>query len=135
MSDEVFFNIVYYSILFSVLLVGIISAIVAKSQIKLNFSEDKLRLMQKEFKKRMMIFFTMTLLFLTTIIPLYIFSPEYILLIQFIILFFSIVFFIGFIGYSLNYILIRKKLRCEESLELRRLSLESFGADEPEYHI
>jgi hypothetical protein len=116
MSDEVLFNIVYYSFLFFFALIGIISTIAARSSIKLDFPEDKLRFIQKKCKKWMVIYFIAMLLFPTTIIPLYIFSPNYILIIQFFILFFTIVFSLLSIGYFQTYLLVRKKIRAAQGM-------------------
>jgi hypothetical protein len=112
---------VYYVILLFVILIGAIATGLARLWLKLDFPEDKLRLMQKKYKKGMIIFFITMLLSLTTIIPLHIFSPKDILMIQFIILFFAIIFIFLFLGYAQTYWLIHEKLQCEEA--------------EPEYYI
>ena len=104
-------SIGYYAVLLFVILIGAVVTTIAGARVKFDFPEDKLKLMQKKCKKRMIIFFVTMLLSLTTIIPLYVFSPKHFLLIQFFILFFSIIFTFLFIRYLQIYWLIVEKLQ------------------------
>ena len=109
MSD-INFNIIYYSPLLVFIIIGIVSVLIGGHHQKLDFSICKLKLMQKDSKRRMVVCFLLMIVLPITIIPLHVFLKKYIIVIQFLVLFFIITFSLSFIAYLLRYILIRKKI-------------------------
>ena len=116
MRDELFY-IIYFSPLLSFLIIGIIAVLVGSLRIKLNFSVDKLKLIQNGCKKNMIIYFIAMFLLPITLIPIHHFFSRFILITQFFILFFTISFSLTFMAYLQKYLIIRKKLQKEDNNE------------------
>ena|GEM_PF-5934162 len=119
MNDITFFNFIYYGILVIYIIFGLVAVMVAttRSHFRPDVSKDKLRIMQKNSKKHLIIYFIASYLVLALLIPLYIFSPKLILAIQFVILFFSINFSLLFTYNLMYYLAIRKKLKLIDNAE------------------
>jgi len=110
MSENAFFNMVYWGTLLSAFVAGIAALFIAKPRIRFDFPIDKLKSLEIKFKKGMVIGIILIILMLVALILLYVISPKSILLIQYIILFFTFSFTISTLGFLLNYRILQKTM-------------------------